>query len=133
MNWKLIFSLSLFGLAMAFSTVYFIPSNAEPIFWLVIFIICAYFIAKNTGSNYFLHGLLVSIVNSVWITSAHIIFYTTYMANHLEEASMMNNMTVLINPKIMMLMTGIIIGIISGLILGLFSFIASKIVSKKEA
>ena len=35
-DWKLIFRLSLFGLAMAIATVFAIPSNIEPAFWLVI-------------------------------------------------------------------------------------------------
>jgi hypothetical protein len=55
-NWKLIFQLSLFGLAMAIATVYWIPQNVEPFFWLVIFIICAYLIAKRCSDKYFLHG-----------------------------------------------------------------------------
>ena len=41
MNRKLIFSLSLFGLAMAFGTVYVLASNVEPIFWAAIFLVCA--------------------------------------------------------------------------------------------
>jgi hypothetical protein len=36
MDWKLIFGLSLFGLAMAIATVFIVPSNIEPAFWLVI-------------------------------------------------------------------------------------------------
>jgi hypothetical protein len=48
MNWKLIFQLSLFGLAMGIATVFVIPSNIEPAFWLVIFLICAYLIAKQS-------------------------------------------------------------------------------------
>ena len=35
-DWKLISRLSLFGLAMAIATVFAIPSNIEPAFWLVI-------------------------------------------------------------------------------------------------
>ncbi len=42
MNWKLILQLSLFGLAMAVGTVFVIPSNVEPLFWLAIFAVCAY-------------------------------------------------------------------------------------------
>lgn len=53
MNWNLIFKLSFFGLAMALGTVYFIPSAIEPFCWLIIFIICAYFIAKNCSKAYF--------------------------------------------------------------------------------
>lgn len=130
MNWKLIFQLSLLGLFMAIATVFFIPSTIEPICWLVIFLICAYFIAKNCTNNYFLNGFLVSLVNAVWITAAHILLYSKYISSHASEAEMMAKMPVTINPKLAMLITGPIIGIISGLVLGLFAFLASKFVKK---
>ena len=78
MNWELIFQLSLFGLAMGIATVYFIPSNVEPLCWLVIFAICTYFIAKNCTEKYFLNGFCVSLVNSVWITAAHILLFNLH-------------------------------------------------------
>src|ERR1700676_3446141 len=90
MNWKLIFQLSLFGLAMAIATVYWIPSNVEPIFWLIIFAICAYIIARNCKDKLFLHGLFVSLVNSIWITVAHVLLFKTYISNHPKEAGMMS-------------------------------------------
>ncbi|MFZ0968503.1 MAG: hypothetical protein WAN13_09550, partial [Candidatus Acidiferrales bacterium] len=74
MNWKIIFLLSLFGLAMGIATVFVIPSKIEPFFWLVIFVVSAFVIARAAASRHFLHGLLVGIVNSVWITGAHILF-----------------------------------------------------------
>ncbi|HSY76096.1 MAG TPA: hypothetical protein VK890_04525, partial [Bacteroidia bacterium] len=67
MNLKLILALSLFGLFMALATVYFIPSNVENFLWPVIFIICAYLVAKNAPGKYFLHGFLTSLVNCIWI------------------------------------------------------------------
>jgi hypothetical protein len=94
MNWNLIFKLSLLGLAMAFATVYFIPSNIEPFCWLIIFIVCAYVIAKNCSSKFFLHGLMVSIVNAVWITAAHILLFDTYISHHPQEAAMMVKMPI---------------------------------------
>ena len=131
MNYKLIFQLSLFGLAMAVATVFWIPSHVEPVFWLLIFVICAYFIALKSSGKYFMTGFMVSIFNCVWIIAGHIIFYQTYLANHAQEAEMMNIMPLPDSPRLMMLMTGPIIGVISGLILGLFAFIASKIMQKK--
>ncbi len=116
---------------MAFATVYFIPSNIEPVFWLIIFIICAYIIAKNCTSKYFLHGFLVSIVNCVWITAVHIFLFKTYAANHTQEMDMMAKMPMPNHPRRMMLIMGPVVGIISGLVLGLFAFVASKIVRKK--
>lgn len=132
MNWSLIFKLSLFGLFMAFATVYFIPSNIEPVCWLVIFVICAYLIAKYCISRFFLHGFLVSIVNSIWITAVHILLFNTYIAGHAQEAAMMSKMPMPGSPRIMMLITGPCIGVLSGLVLGLFAFIASKMVKKRQ-
>jgi hypothetical protein len=131
MNWKLIFQLSLFGLAMAISTVYWIPSNLEPFFWIAIFIICAYLIARNCTEKFFLHGLFVSLVNSIWITVAHVLLFKTYITNHPKEAEMMVTMPLPKHPRIMMLLAGPFIGLICGLVLGLFAFIASKIWKRK--
>jgi hypothetical protein len=127
MNWKLIFQLSLFGLAMAISTVFWIPSNIEPFFWLAIFIICAYVIARNCQGKFFLHGLFVSLVNSIWITGMHILLFKSYVENHPKEMEMMTTMFLPTHPRIQMAVTGPVIGLISGLVLGLFAFIASKI------
>lgn len=129
MNWKLVLQLSLFGVAMAVATVFFIPSTIEPLFWLVIFVICAYAIATRAPGNYFLHGLMTSIVNSIWITATHLILFDAYLAHHAREAEMMTKMP--LSPKVMMLVTGPIVGIVSGLVLGLFAVIARKIVARK--
>ena len=133
MNWRLILMLSLFGLAMAFATVWVIPSNVEPIFWLAIFLICAFLIARSGVPRPFLHGLLVSIVNSVWITSAHVIFAGAYLAHHPQEANMLKTMPMPDAPRLMMAMTGPVVGIISGLVLGVLALIASKIVKPPKA
>lgn len=131
MNWKLIFKLSLFGLAMALGTVYFIPSNVEPICWLIIFIICAVIIARQYTSGYFLHGLWVGIFNSVWVTAAHVLLFNTYLAGHAQEAAMMTKMPMPDNPRLMMLVTGPVVGVISGIVLGLFAVIAAKLLKRK--
>ena len=131
MNWKLIFTLSLFGLAMAFGSVFFIPENREWIFWLVIFIICAYLIAKYAPGKYFLHGLLVSIVNSIWITIVQIAFYTTYVASHPAWLEMNAKGPLAEHPKRMMAVSGPIAGIAFGLVLGLLALLASKMVKRR--
>src|SRR5437879_4188367 len=118
MNWKLIFSLSLFGLAMAVGTVFFIPSNVEPICWGVIFLICAFLIARARARGHFVHGLLVGIVNSVWVTAAHLIFFGHYLGNHPREAAMMERLPASISPKLLMVITGPVVGIITGVIIG---------------
>jgi hypothetical protein len=132
MNWKLIFQLSVFGLAMAFATISLIPSKIEPAFWLAIFLICAYVIAKNCSSQFFLHGFLVSIVNCIWITGAHVFFYNSYITNHPEAASMSAQMPLHNHPRLLMLLMGPIFGAAFGIVLGLFSFLASKLIRRSN-
>ena len=134
MNWRLIFTLSGFGIAMGLATVYFISSNLEPFCWLVIFAFCGYMIAKHCNEKYFLNGFCVSLVNAVWITSAHILLYKTYIAHHPSEAAMMANVHARnATPQLLMLVMGPVAGIISGIVLGSFAFIASRMVKKEES
>ena len=129
MNWKLIFQLSLFGLFMGIATVFVIPSKIEPLFWLAIFLLCAYIIAKQVPDKHFVHGLMVSIVNSAWITTAHILLFSQYAANHQQEVEMMKSMP--LSPRAMMALMGPVVGIVSGLVLGIFAFVAGKLVKPR--
>jgi hypothetical protein len=128
MSWRLIFALSLFGLLMGFATVFVLPPANEPWAWLGIFVLCAYVIAKRAPSKYFFHGLCVSVVNSVWVTGAHILFFDKYVAGHAREAAMAAKLASLGSAKIAMAATGPVVGIASGLVLGLFAFVFSKFV-----
>ena len=131
MNWKLIFSLSLFGFFMAVGTVYFIPSNIEPIFWIAILLIDAFLISKFAAGKYFLHGFFTCLGNCVWVTGAHVLLFTAYAANHADEMKMMADGPLAMHPRVMMLLVGPVIGIVTGIILGLLSIGASKIFKKK--
>jgi hypothetical protein len=133
MNWKLILQLSMFGLAMGIATVYIIPSKIEPAFWLAIFLYCAYVIAKCSRGNLFLHGLLLGLANSVWITAAHVLLYDAYAANHATEVAAMHNASISLSPRAMMGIVGPVIGLISGVILGLFALVAGKLVKSAPA
>jgi hypothetical protein len=132
MDWKLIFKLSLFGLGMAVATLSWIPGNIEPYLWLVIFITCAYIIAKNVPGKYFLHGFLVSLVNSAWITGIHVVFIRAFFANHPEAVEMNAHMPIPAHPRASMIIVGPFLGAGFGLILGLFAFVASKIVKRNN-
>lgn len=125
MDKKLIGLLSMFGLAMGVLTVFVIPPAVEPFCWLAIFAACAVIIARRAPKKYFVHGLLVSLANSVWITAAHVIFFDTYLSHHPSEAAMSASSA---SPRLMMLGMGPVIGVVSGCVLGAFSWIASKVI-----
>ena len=131
MNWKLVLQLSMFGLAMGVATVYVIPSNIEPAFWVPIFLICGYVIAKKCTGQYFLHGVALGLANSFWITASHILLFAPYIAGHAAEAEMMKTMPVPDSPRLMMAMVGPVIGLVSGAVIGLFALVASKLTGRK--
>jgi hypothetical protein len=127
MNWRLIVTLSLFGLAMGIATVALIPPKIEPLLWVVIFVISAYAIARRATTQFFLHGLAVSLVNSIWITSSHVLFFDPYMAHHPQEAAMTASIPFSVHPRILMVVIGPLIGLASGIVLGVFCTIAAKL------
>jgi hypothetical protein len=127
MNCKLILQLSLFGLAMGIATVFVIPSNIEPIFWVAIFVVCASIISKQCKRWFFLNGFMVSIVNSVWVTTAHVLLFDSYSARHASEMEMMARLPIGNSPRLLMILMAPVVGILSGLVLGLFSYVAHRI------
>ena len=128
MNWKLILQLSMFGLAMGLATVFFISSTVEPFCWLVVFIACAYVIARRAPGRPFLHGVAVGLANSIWVTASHALLVNEYLARHPREAAMMSSMPLPDRPRLMMAMTGPVIGLISGIVLGVLALIGTKLV-----
>ena len=112
------------GLVMALATVSWVSSSAEPYVWILIFLWVGYMIAKNTGRKHFLYGFIVSILNSFWVTGVHIAFADTYLSHHPQEAAMLSTES----PRLLMLMTGLLIGIVSGIVLGFIATIAGKLI-----
>ena len=130
MNWKLIFTLSLVGVIMAFATVFGFISETEPYLWFLIFIFYAVWIIRHVDGKYFLHGFLVSVINGVWISIIHATFFSTYIANNPEQMDAYAKFPQSISPRIMILIVGPVIGAITGLIAGLFALIAGKLLKK---
>ena len=117
MNWKLILALSLFGLAMAVASLFGL-GLFELLLWLIIFVIYAWIIAKHSPGKYFLQGFLVSVVNSIWITAIHVVFFSMYIRTNPQ---MVQGTPPGMNPRIIMIVAGPIVGVVLGLIAGLFT------------
>ena len=134
MNWKLILQLSLFGLIMAFGTVSMIPTTFEPVFWVVIYVLSAYIIAKGCTQKYFMNGFMVAIFNCVWITAVHAYFYSAYIKNHpyMSPQKLGLPLSMYTHPREALIITAPGFAIGCGIVLGLFAFVASKIVKKKN-
>jgi len=139
MNWKLIFQLSLLGLAMAIATVYVIPPRLEPFFWPVIFVVSAFFLARRAPGRYFLHGFLVGLANWVWVAAAHVVLHRAYLATHAMEIATMQAMPMPSLPPFLMPIVRLArsrdlpIPGLSGVVIGLFAWLASKFLRPTRA
>src|SRR5262245_21820593 len=131
MNWKTIGELSLLGLVMGIGTVFVIPSSIEPLFWLAIFVVSAYVIARRCPDRPFVHGLLLGLANCVWVTGAHVLFFHQYMVNHPQEAAMMSSMPMPDSPRLMMMLVGPVIGAVSGAVIGLLAVVAGRLLGRR--
>lgn len=132
MNWKLVFLLSLFGLTLGLLTISLIPSTVEPFCWLIIFIVTSITVAKKAPRKYFLHGFLVSLLNGIWLTGVHVIFFDTYVTNHPEFTELLSGSGVTIDPRLFRALTGPVSGMFFGVVLGLFCWLAAKILKRKS-
>jgi hypothetical protein len=72
-------------------------------------------------------------VNCVWVTSAHIIFFDRYLANHAKEAAVMATSPMAASPRLIIALFGPVVGIISGAVIGLFAFVAGKLVKPAQS
>lgn len=111
---------------MGFGTVFAISPRAEPFFWLVIFIVCAFAIARQAPGRPFLHGFVLGIVNSVWVTGAHLLFFNRYLAGHPQEGAMMLSSRAPIAPKLLMAIVGPVVGLVSGVVIGVLAYAVTK-------
>ena len=133
MKWSLIFILSLLGFLMAIATIFLIPTSIEPFFWIPIFLVYAYIIAKRAEGDYFLHGLFLGIANSLWISLMHAMLFTKYIFNNGYVSETLAKLPKFGPPRLMLLIYGPMIGVIAGIILGLLCAGASKIIESEIA
>src|SRR4029434_9982996 len=84
-------------------------------------------IAAWCPGRYFIHGVMLGLANSVWVTAAHVLLFDRYMANHPQEAAMMSSMPLPDSPRLMMALVGPVIGLVSGLVTGVLAVVAAKL------
>jgi len=133
MNWKLIFSLSLFSILMGFASVFGLTQSYEWLMWLMIGVLCAWIFAKRVADDFFLHGFYLGIIDGVFNSVIQAIFFSTYLANNPRMVEGLKDMPQGIPPAVIVLIMGPIIGALSGVVFGLLTVIAGKLIKRSTA
>ncbi len=127
MKWTLILRLSLIELALTLASIFFLSPNLETILWLATVLFYAYAIGNGTRQYRFLHGILLGIVNAVWVSVVHAIFLARYLARH-PVANSTIDMISHSRPRLSLALTAIFTGIGQGIVIGVFAVVAGMMV-----
>jgi hypothetical protein len=126
LNQKVILKTGFFGFLMGIITVMGWSQQLEPILWLIIGIGTTYVLNKNIKEDLLLHCLIVGLCWGIDCTIIQAVFFDTFSSNNSLYASKFTQFEN-INPRILILTTGLIAGIISGFALWLFIHLFKKL------
>ena len=135
MKWLLVLRLSMIGLALALGSLFFISPNLEPLLWLGVFLFYAYAIGNGTRTLRFVHGLVLGIFNSFWVSAVHVVFLSRYLAGHPREVAMLDLLRgakVDASPQVILSLTGLTVGFLEGIVIAVFSVVAGMMVRPKR-
>ena len=127
MNWKLILSLSGFGLLMGILSVLGLVSKVEGWLWLAIGIFCAGWMGTQLAERRFLHGFLTGLIGGAVAPAIQALFFSTYVANNPEFTQAAAQLPPGIPLRLLVVVAIPVSGLLSGVVLGLLTLVAGKI------
>jgi hypothetical protein len=133
MNWKLIFLLSLPGLALSFATVYIIPNNIAIYLWIAVYVFCAFVMAKKNeatqkySSKPYWSIVFVGYLMSIWIGTVHYVFFDAYVSFQPKVLEQLKNSP---EARWRLLVTNLVVGFFLSKILLILNFLAALILKK---
>jgi hypothetical protein len=127
MDGKLILKLSMLGLATNLLTTFVIPSKIAPLCWLALLVACAVIIARRAPGKFFMHGLCVSLLVSVFSTAQ--VLLAAFKGPPVDEAIRSTMRAALLTE----VLACTVAGLVSGLVLGLCAVISAKVIRRPPA
>jgi uncharacterized membrane protein len=113
-------------------SIFTLAPTTEFFVWIGVTLVSAAVIGKYASGRWFLHGFILAIVNTFWITITQVLFFYTYIATHPEYIQMTQRLpeALAAHPKRLILYRSPVIAILSSVILGLFSWIAGRAMNR---
>jgi uncharacterized membrane protein YeaQ/YmgE (transglycosylase-associated protein family) len=128
MNWKLILSLSVFGVVMGLASVSGVTKGIEGWLWLVVWLICVVWIARAVATKRFQHGFMVGFIGGAVAPLIQGLLYSTYTKNNPEMTQQFDRVTQGLPARPFVMVSGLIIGLITGLVVGAVTWVAGKFI-----
>lgn len=133
MKWRLMVSLSVFGVLMGGASVFGFTQGIEWLLWLIIALISAFLMARSLQTRFFasafLTGLLMSLLNGL----TQSVFFQTYLAHNVPVAEGFQQFQEGLNPRVFVLFSSVVIGSIYGALIGLLTLLGRKFIKFPES
>ena len=130
MNWRLIISLSVFGVAMGVASVLGFTKGLEPVLWLVIAFFCAVVIARTVRAKHLAHGFLTGVITGGLAPLIQALWFPTYIANNPKVSDQFKQLPPNFSARTLFFVLVPILAIVSGVVLGLLSWVGSKVIKR---
>jgi len=127
MNIRVVLSLSLVAILMGAATSFGLTQNLEWVLWVVIALFSAYLIAKRGRQRPMLNGFLVGLLCGILNSATESVLFESYIANNPSAAERLAKISLGIDPKTFILLSGTIIGLAAGVLFGILGLLASRL------
>jgi hypothetical protein len=130
MNWRLILSLSLFGLLLGISSVLGLTREREWIGWLLIGAYASWKFAIRSREELFLHGFYLGILSGVFSSVVQALFISTYLSSNPRMVEALNALPQGLHPSAVILIMGPIIGTVIGVVFGVTAVVVGRVMKR---
>ena len=124
-NQKIVLQAGSFGLIMGILNTLGYTKNFELLLWGIILLGSSILVLKKVDAKIFIHCILIGLCWGVDTTFIEALFLETYINNNLYISGFIQE-TSFINPRISLILVGILGGFIAGTILYCFQLILKK-------
>ena len=124
-NQKIVLQAGSFGLIMGILNTLGYTKNFELLLWGIILLGSSILVLKKVDAKIFIHCILIGLCWGVDTTFIEALFLETYINNNLYISGFIQK-TSFINPRISLILLGILGGFIAGTILYCFQLILKK-------
>lgn len=132
MNWKIVFLLSGFGLAMGAASVLGLTTGIELWLWLAIGVICVAVLLRRVHGKPGLHGFFVGLIGGGIAPVVQSLMFPTYMANNPELQANFAQVPGGLEPRYFVLLLAPVAGVVSGAVLGTASWLMGRLVARRN-
>ena len=126
MKWTTILLLTLIGAVMGGVSLFGYTQRIELILWTIIALATAFFIARTTSHNIFVHGFLAGLGMGILNAAVQSVGFSIYAQYNEFAAAEIKNFSSGMSPRIFIMLSSLFIGGIYGLVIGALSLAASK-------